>query len=231
MRYFAGLSVIVVLLSLPARGQTQVTPGIPVYDVANHIVNTITSLESYITAVQAVLLVADSITNLTGGGTVTTGNEYLDDIALLVSLVSQAEGLSYDIKNLEAQFSALFSLDGAPDSTRALRERLAEIRRIRSQGYFYALRVQTLIQTATRIAARIVRIVETLAEIFGNLSGHENTSDQIAQLNQLQLIHNTTVQAFERAETVSKAEEALVEESVQRINEQILQDWPRRQTR
>ena len=227
MRYLRVL-VVLVLCGLPVKSQAQTVVGIPVYDLANHIVNTVTSIESYITTVQAILLVADSVTNLISGGTVTTDAGFLADLVALQSLLVEAEGLSYDIQSLERQIGTFLALESAPDSTRAVRERLTELRRVRSQAYIYALRVQTLIQTATRIVDRIVRIVEKLAEVIGNLAGHEKKSDQVAQLNQIQLIHNTTVQSFERAETVSRAEEVLIEESVERINEQLIADWPRR---
>jgi conjugal transfer/entry exclusion protein len=223
MRHIRVL-VLVTLLGLPVRSHAQVE----VYDALNHLVNTVTSVQSVVTALQTILLVADSVTNLTGGGIVSTGGAYGEDIAALQGLLAEAEGLAFDLTSLEAQISSLLSLDSAPDSMRGLRERLFELRRARSQGYLYAMRVQTLIQTGMRIADRIVRMVEALAEVLGNLSGHQNANDQVAQLNQIQLIHNTTVQAFERAETVDKAEEVLVEESMQRINEQLLMDWPGR---
>jgi len=223
-----GVLVFVGLCSLPVRSWAQATPGAPVYDLANHLVNTITSSQSVVTAIQTVLLVADSVTNLTGGSTVSTDNEYLEDIGLLVGLLGQAEGLSYDLQSLQAQLAALLMLDSAPDSMRGLRERLAELRRLRSAGYLYALRVQTLLQTTIRIARRILRIVQALSELIGNLSGHQNASDQIAQLNQTQATHNTTVTAFQRAQTVDGAEIPLIEESIEKINEQILLDWPGR---
>ena len=216
--------VLIALLSVPLRSHAQ----IPVVDVENLVVNTVTSVQSVVTALQTILLVYDSAVNLTGGNTVSTSGAYNEDIAALQALIAEAEGLSFDLASLEAQIAGLLSLDSAPDNMRDLNARLMELRRARSQGYLYAMRVQTLIQTGMRIADRIVRMVEALAEVLGNLSGHQNANDQVAQLNQIQLIHNTTVQAFARAETVDKAEEVLVEESMQRINEQLLMDWPGR---
>ena len=69
-------------------------------------------------------------------------------MAALADIVRQAEGLSYDIASLQAQIDALFDLDTAPASTSELQVRLAEIRRVRSQCYSYAMRLQTLLTTA-----------------------------------------------------------------------------------
>jgi len=216
--------VFIALCALPIRSHAQLA----VYDAANELVNTITSIQTFITALQTVLLVADSVTNLTGGGTVSTGGAYGEDIAALQTLLAEAQGLSFDLQSLNMQINTLLSLDTSPNGLLALRMRRESLRSTASQAYLYALRVQTLMTTSIRIADRVLRIVEALSEVIGNLSGHQNASDQVAQLNQIQLTHNTTVQAFQRAETVSKAEAILVDESVQQINRKLLEDWPRR---
>ena len=221
------LWVLIILLSVGAPRLVSAQAGIPVYDLENHLVNTVTSIQSVITATQSILLVADSVTNLTSfGSLVITGAAFAEDIGELQGLLEEAEGLAFDIHSLELQISSLLALESAPDSMRALRERLWELRRARSQSYLYALRVQTLINTAKRIAERIVRIVEQLAEMFGNLTGHQNVSEWMGQLTQAQVTHHATVVAFERAETVKGAEEPLVLESVERINDAIMVDWP-----
>ena len=217
------LLALVLLLATPRQAFSQIA----VFDAANEVLNAITSVQTFITALQTVLLVADSITNLTGGGTVSTGGEYAEDIALLQGLLTDAQGLSFDLASLNAQIAGLLDLGGAPSGLKDLQGRMFELRNASSQAYLYALRVQTLIQTGIRIATRIMRMVDALAEIVGNLSGHQNANDQVAQLNQIQVTHNSTVTAFQRAETTSRATEILVDESIQRINAELLRDWPR----
>ena len=71
----------------------------------------------------------------------------------------QIEVLDNDIQSLQRQITALFDLETAPASTSALRERLAEIRRLRWQCYSYAMRLQTLIKTALRTIQHLVTLV------------------------------------------------------------------------
>ena len=66
------------------------------------------------------------------------------------------------MQSLQRQITALFGLETAPASTSALRERLAEIRRLRWQCYSYAMRLQTLIKTALRTIQHLATLVTSV---------------------------------------------------------------------
>ena len=63
--------------------------------------------------------------------------------------------------------------------------RSVEIRRHISLGYSYAVRTQTLIQTAIRTVTQLMRLYEQIEAILGNLSGQQNLSQHLTKLVQL----------------------------------------------
>ena len=79
--------------------------------------------------------------------------------------------LDNDIQSLQRQITALFGLETAPASTSALRERLAEIRRLRWQCYSYAMRLQTLIKTALRTIQHVATLVNIISTFLGTKQG------------------------------------------------------------
>jgi conjugal transfer/entry exclusion protein len=147
-------------------------------------------------------------------------------MALLGQLVEQAEGLSYDIGSLQAQLESLFNLDTAPDTRDGLTERLAEIKRVKYQSYTYAARVQTLMRTALRTVEHLQGLLDTLSDLVGNMQGNQAH----AQLTTVASKHlaNLDVQmaSFQRAQTVDKLSEALILESITKIQARRIEDWP-----
>lgn len=171
---------------------------------------------------------ADSVTNLVGVGSISAGGEVESDAQALGQILSDAQGLAYDIRSLEVQVSRLLDLDSAPDSTRGLRERMWELRRIRSAQYTQALRVQMLIRTAIRIADRIVRIINNFSRIVGNLSALNVANDSLAQLVHVANNQQIAIVSFQRAEAERHAEEPLIEQAVENITNAVMADWPTR---
>ena len=87
--------------------------------------------------------------------------------AQLADIMAQIEVLDNDMQSLQRQITALFGLETAPASTSALRERLAEIRRLRWQCYSYAMRLQTLIKTALRTIQHLSTLVNSGQRVSG----------------------------------------------------------------
>ena len=221
MRIFVASLALVLMIA------TQSAAQFPVFDAANFSANTATSIQSAVTAIQTVLLVADSVTNLLGIGSVSSSNDIQSDQQALVAIINDAEGLAWDIQSLEIQLTMLLGLDGAPDSTWEFRRRMWELRRIRSEQYMKAMRIQMLMQTAVRIADRIVRIINNFAKVLGNLSGQQIANDELGQLVHIANNQQIMNAAFQRAEAERQAEEPLIIESIERINQNLMVDWPR----
>jgi len=216
-----SLSLCLVVLCTPV-----VHAQLAVVDVANLGQNTITAIESVLTTIQAILIEANQILELTPLDDIAVAGGIAEDMALLGQLVEQAEGLSYDIGSLQAQLDSLFRLDTAPDTRDGLTERLAEIKRVKYQSYTYAARVQTLMRTALRTVEHLQGLLDTLSDLIGNMQGNQTH----AQLTTVASKHlaNLDVQmaSFQRAQTVDKLSEALILESITKIQARRIEDWP-----
>jgi conjugal transfer/entry exclusion protein len=212
-----GLITLAVLLGGWTTAHAQ---GLPVFDAANLVQN-------LITAVQTVFIVANQVLELTGLDEIVLGEEFSSDMDELAGIVREAQGLSYDLSSLNAQVTALFSLDSAPHSTQELAERLGQIRQVVFESRVYALRTQTLLQTTLRTVQRLTRLVAMIGDFVGNMQGNQS----LAQLNSTvtEQLAKLQVQsaAFERAETVDKLTEPLLQKSLENITEQVSADYPR----
>ena len=80
------------------------------------------------------------------------------------------------------------------------------------------MRSQTLLQSAIRTVARIVRLYDRLMEILGNLSGQQQLSEHLTQLVTLQTQQNVAGMASQLAENMDRLQEPLILESLDRIN-------------
>jgi conjugal transfer/entry exclusion protein len=213
-RILLGALLLVALADPHAHAQ------LAVLDAANLVQN-------LVTAIQTVFIVANQVLELTGLDEIMLDDAFASDMEDLADIVQQAQGLSYDVGSLMSQVNTLFNLDTAPDNTTALRERLAEIRRVTVQSYLYAMRTQTLLQTTLRTVQRLTRLVESIGDFLGNMQANQ-TLNQVnttvtEQLAKLQV----QSAAYERAQSVERLTEALTIESLHRINEQQMADWPR----
>jgi conjugal transfer/entry exclusion protein len=208
-----SLSLLLVL-GLTPLAQAQLV----VIDPADIAQNTITAIETTLTTIETVLIEANQILDLTPLDGIGVADGIVQDMQLLGQLVEQAQGLSYDVSALESQMSALFGLDTAPTTTSALQERLGEIRRVKSQCYSYAMRVQTLLKTATRTVEHLQGLLDTVSALIGNKQGHQ-THMQATTVAAKHLANlDVQIAAFHRAQSVDKMEELLTIESLRQIN-------------
>jgi conjugal transfer/entry exclusion protein len=216
-----SLSLCLVVLCTPV-----VHAQLAVVDVANLGQNTITAIESVLTTIQAILIEANQILELTPLDDIAVAGGIAEDMALLGQLVEQAEGLSYDLGSLQTQIESLFNLDTAPDTRDGLTARLAEIKRQKYLAYSYAARVQTLMRTALRTVDHLQGLLDTLGAIVGNMGGNQT----VGQFHAVSSKHlaNLDVQmaSFQRAQTVDKLSEALIIESITKIQARRIEDWP-----
>lgn len=218
-----GSVLLILVLGIATLAHAQ---GLPVYDNANFLQNIVTAAQSTISAVEAVFQSAEWVTELTPLGDIAVAGGIAEDMALLAQLVEQAEGLSYDIGSLQAQIDSLFHLDTAPDTRDGLTERLAAIKTLRYQSYTTAAKVQTLMRTALRTVEHLQGLLDTLSGIIGNLQGSQvNTQAQAVAGKHLANL-DVQLAAFQRAETVDKLSEALILESVQKIQAKRMEDGP-----
>jgi conjugal transfer/entry exclusion protein len=197
-----------------------------VIDPADIAQNTITAIESTLTTIEAILIEAQGVLNLTPLEGISTAQGIVEDMRLLGQLVEQAQGLSYDVASLEGQITVLFNLDTAPDTRDGLAERLAQIKQVKYECYSYAAKVQTLLRTAIRTVDHLQGLLETLSALVGNLTGHQTHTQ--ATIVAAKHLANLDVQnaAFHRAQTVDKLGDLVIIESITKIQARRIEDWP-----
>jgi conjugal transfer/entry exclusion protein len=221
MHKWLGLSLVFVLC-LVATAQAQ----LPVIDVGNLVQNTTTAIESVLTTIETILIEANQVLELTPLDDIAVAGGIAEDMALLGQIVEQAEGLSYDIGSIQAQINALFDLDTAPDTRDGLTERMAEMKRVKFQCYSYAARVQTLLRTALRTIEHLTGLLDTVSALVGNMQGNQ-THVQMTSVSSKHLANlDVQIAAFHRAQTVDKLSEALIIESINKIQARRMEDWP-----
>ena len=181
-----------------------------------------------LTAIAAAETAANTILDLTPLDEIITLQGIIEDVKVLADIMAQVEGLSNDVASLRAQIAALFGLETAPASTSALQERLAEIRRVRAQCYSYAMRLQTLMTTAIRTIEHLTALLTSVSTFLGAKQGMQTLVQVNMTISKTLTIQTTQTAAFQRAESVDKMEELLTIESLHRINEAMMADWPRR---
>ena len=212
---------------------TLLVPGIalgqiPVTDVGNFGVNLTSSIQNTISAIEAIAQTAMALEELAPLEGIAVAGGIAEDLGALADLVSQAEGLSYDVSSLQSQIDALFNLSTAPASTGELHVRLAEIRAVRHQSYSYAMKLQTLMTTAIRTMEHLTGLLESVLAVLGQKQAMQTIVQANATISKTAAIHAAQTAAFQRAGSVDKMEEILTIESLHRINEATMADWPRR---
>jgi len=193
---------------------------IPVTDVGNLVQNTLQVAES-------VLMVANMIKELLPLAEIVIGDDFQNDVSALGAVVQEAQGLAYDLGSLQQQVTTLFSLDSAPRNTRDLQVRLAAIRRVVFDSYVYALRTQTLIKTVLSTIRHLTRLVTAIGNFVGNNQGNQTLAQLEATMNHHLATLQVQTAAFERAQSVERLAEPLTVESIQRINEAVMADYPK----
>ena len=220
----ALLSCALVGILLPTMAQSQ----IPVIDASNLFANTTTSIQSVITAANSVLTVANQVLDLTPVEEIVLVQSIAEDAALLADMIATAGAVYTDVQSLQAQIAVLFDLGTAPLNATELSLRLIEIRRVRAEAYIYAMRTQTLMATLLRTIGHVTTLITQVGTIIGNVQGQQHIVQVNTSINHTLAVLEVQTASFQRAESLDTMEHLLVQESLRRINADIMADWPRR---
>jgi len=174
-----------------------------------------------------VLIELNQILDLTPLDDIATTGGLLEDMALLGRLVQEAQQISVDLNALQAQINGLLRLESAPDTREGLTKRLAEIAALKQNAYTYAARVQTLLRTALTTVRHMQLLMETLAQLIGNLQGQQLVAQHAAAMHKH--LANIQVQqaAYYQAKSLDKLAEGLTIESIRKIQARRMADWPK----
>jgi hypothetical protein len=226
----SSVSLLAALLAMPLTSYAQIlgTGVTPVTEIgANLAQNTITAIQSAITAAQTTLIQANQIIDMTPVRSLTAAGGIVEDMELLCDIIKQAEALQTDVASLERQIAVLLDLDQAPRKRSELDERMAELRKMKQQARLFAFRTQTLLKTLIRTGDHMKALFSDVEKLLGNLAGQQ----RLAEVQQLQnktlatLVAQTA--AWQRSDVVDRASADMIRESLVRIHEQQLADWPR----
>lgn len=210
------------------RGQATALLGVGdiVYDPANHTTNILTSLQTTITAAQAVLHTGYWIVQLTGIEGVLGNAEFVADLATMQSLLGDARAIAGDVKSILAQTQRLFDPNSAPTSSWELRTRQQEIDQTLWEVYSYATQTQVLVATISHTIDHLKKFVERIGVLIGERQALQSINEEQAKMVEAQEKSTLMTTAFERGETYQRMQEPLVRQSLRNINESVLADWP-----
>jgi hypothetical protein len=216
------VTVMTVLLYLStSQVSAQFIPGggaLPVMEVGPNLV------QNTITAVQAVLIVLNQLIELTALGGIL---EFAEDLATIQALAAEAAALGFDLASLEAQIVPFFSNESEAFTSFQYRETQAEILRLIWQAHYFAMRTQTLIQTAVRTVEHIIAIMGHVAEAIGNLTISQSLGEAQGKLQQLAVEANVRAAAFERAKSLEGAAPGQLITILRNISDARMEDHPR----
>jgi hypothetical protein len=217
------VGLIVLGLCGVARAQFSFLPGgegLPVYDAANHLQNTISAFEAVFQSAQWVI-------DLMPLESFEIAEAYAEDLAILQELAAEAAIIGIDLASINAQLNSLFGLETAPTTSFEFRVRVGEINRRIWEVYGYAMRTQTLINTAVRTVEHIMALIETVAGLLGKLSVQQNLHQQIGKLHQLQAETNVVTTALAHAQSTEALAGPVLQQGLVNIIEAMMEDHPR----
>ena len=194
----------------------------------NLVANQTSAVNNTITAIESVIQSGYMLLELTAlGELVLNGASWADDLVRLKEIVHLSQTLAWDLSSVEAQFTTLFALEGAPPTSVALAQRASEIRIIITQSYGYAMRTQTLMTSALHTVTHMLALLEAVGALIGNLQGNQTLGQTQLKLTQLLAEQEVITSTFQRAQTVDAMTQPLMQESLRRINENMMADHPR----
>jgi conjugal transfer/entry exclusion protein len=215
--------VLLVAWAVPAQAQFAAV----VYDPTNFGANIVTSAQSVITAVHAVMSVANQVLELTPVDEIIVGGQIAEDLALLGEIISNAELVWYDLQSLESQITVLFGLEHAPDTRAGLDARLLEIKQFYYRTLSYAMRTQTLVMTMFRTIEHVTRLIDSIGAFVGHMQANQTLVQVNTTVSKTLAVMEVQQAAWQRADTVQRLSEGVTLASLDKIALKRLEDHPR----
>jgi conjugal transfer/entry exclusion protein len=213
-RWRMGSVLLVLLLSLPLQARAQVAAL--VFDPTNWSAN-------MAQVAQSILIVANQILDLTAIGEIVIA---ADDVGEMAGIIEEASALKYDFVQLHNQVGVLFDLHTAPDTRTGLDARLQEMKSLMYDIRVYAIKTQSLVGTIQRTIEHMNSLVSRIEGFVGNLQSQQTIAQMETTVSKTLALIEVQQAAYQRSDTVDKLSEALVIESINRINQKRIADWP-----
>ena len=192
-----------------------------VYDPANEFVNTLNWVET-------TFVVANQVLDLTPVDEIVLSGEFASALDSIAVILAESMGLAYDIESLQAQVRVLFDLETAPDNMRDLKQRLTEIRQISHDCHVYAMRAQTLVQTTLGAVQHLLRLIDAVGALVGNMQGNQVSVQVTGTLTELVAKMQVQTAIFARSQSVDQITDVMTLASLQKIQDAVMADHPAR---
>jgi hypothetical protein len=210
-------------LSLVLLSATLAQAQLVVIDPTNLVQNTVTAAESTITAVEAVLIEANQILELTPLDGITIQDGLFDsDMSDLAQIATEGMAVIGDLGALKGEVTALFDLSTAPATSTELAQRMSDIRQLVFQVRSYAVRTQALIKTLNNTVTHMQNLVGSIGDYIGGMQGRQSLNQQMAEVNKASAVLAAQQAAFNNAETIAKMEQPLIIESWLLIKQNVM---------
>ena len=150
------------------------------------------------------------------------------DISGIEGLLGQTTTVLWDIQALNNTISRLFALESAPASSSALQERIWEIRRYQFEVQTAARQIQTLGAQLQKTLHDMAILWDRILHILGGKQGHQQVQALLTQIHQTGARSEVAQAAFQQAMLSRMAEELVIDQAIDQINEEIFASMPRR---
>ena len=150
------------------------------------------------------------------------------DISAIEGLLGQTTTVLWDIQALNNTISRLFALESAPASSTGLQERLWEIRRHQFEVQTAARQIQTLGVQLQKTLHDIEILWGRILHILGGKQGHQQVQALMTQIHQTNARTEAAQAAFQQAVLSRMAEDLVIDQAIDQINEELFATMPRR---
>jgi hypothetical protein len=222
MRRVVVATTLLVLLWSPRLGQTQ----LPVTDVGAFGQRVVQIGQGVLQIAEAVAQTANMILELTPVDELIAADGIIEDMGLLAEIVAEARLLSADFASLTTQIQVLFALETAPATRSELDARLLEIKRTIYDARLFAVRTQALMATVLRTAEHLSALLASIGSFVGNMQANQRVAELQGTTNKTLAVLEVHTAAFQRVDLLDRLSADLVRESMARIQENRLADWP-----
>jgi hypothetical protein len=214
-RCFGCLLCLLLLWSCPAQAQ------IPVTDALVGAQTTISAIQNVITATNMVLSVANQVLELTPLDEILIAGEIVEDLALIGTILEDAQGLMQDVQALQD----LFNPYDIPRTLPAMRQRIAAMDEAIYNARSYALKAQRLVTTLLSAVRHIIGLVEGIQALTGNMSSNQTLIQVETTISKI--LTTLTVQAAsqQRTDTLERLRHQVIIEMDKEITRQYWGVW------
>jgi hypothetical protein len=208
------------VLAHPSQAQ------LPVIDIADIGQNTITAVQTTVTAATVILMdikMAEELLPL--DEILILDDAFAQDMSDLSAIATEGMAVIGDLGALKAEVTALFDLSTAPATSTELAQRMSDIRQLVFQVRSYAIRAQAIIRTLQNTVTHMNALVAAIGDYVGGMQGRQSIMQNLAEVNKAQAALVASQTAFNNSKVIEKMDEPLMIESWLLIKQNVMSGY------